>query len=254
MTCDAYSYLRPDIIPGLDFSTEEVKDARRNGKLLSMDLEITEACNGACKYCYRYMADGPQPPADDELALSEIEAVIRLAHRKHGLRRLCILGGEPLIPHIRQKYLGVLRVCNELDIRHVTFTNGLNLTQETAKMLREHRASVCVKLNGMTAKVHDRLVGIPGAFRRSMEGFTHLSALGYGKDDKDHQVAFETVITRDNYNQIEAMWIWARERGILPYVEKLTVQGRGARHIKELHVDNNDLRVLFERLTVVHSD
>lgn len=251
MGCDDCSYLKPDIIPGLDFTTEEVEDARRNGKLLSMDLEITEACNGACKYCYRYLAEGPQPPANDELTLKEIEAVIRLAHWKHGLRRLCILGGEPLIPRIRQKYLGVLDVCNELGIRHVTFTNGLNLTEDTAKALRDHGASVCVKLNGMTPDVHDGLVGVPGAFRRAMDGFTHLLSQGYGKDDKEQQLAFETVITRDNYDQIEAMWVWARERGILPYVEKLTVQGRGARHIDELHVENDDLRVLFERLNEI---
>lgn len=48
------------------------------------------------------------------LDLPEIEGVIRLAHKRHGLRRLCILGGEPLIPRIRQKNLGVLDVCNEL--------------------------------------------------------------------------------------------------------------------------------------------
>lgn len=47
------------------------------------------------------------------------------------------------------------------------------------------------------------------------------------------------------------MWIWARERGILPYVEKLTVQGRGTRHIDELHVENEDQHVLFERLNGV---
>ena len=248
MGCDEYAYLKPDIIPGLDFTTEEVEDARRKGKLLSMDLEITEACNGACKYCYRYLAEGPQPPAADELTLEEIACVIQLAHKRHGLRRLCILGGEPLIPSIRQKYLGVLDVCNELGIRHVTFTNGLNLTPDTTKALRNHRASVCVKLNGMTPEIHDRLVGVPGAFRRTMDGFTHLMSLGYGKNDNEQQLAFETVITRDNYAQIEAMWVWAREKGILPYVEKLTVQGRGARHIEELHVDNDDLRVLFERL------
>lgn len=251
MNCEKDVYLRPDIIPGLDFTPEEVQDARLNGKLLSMDLELTEACNGACKYCYRYQAEGPQPPAPDELTLPEVDESIRQAYYKHGLRRLCILGGEPLIPRMRLKYLGVLNVCNELGIRHVTFTNGLNLTKETCQTLRDHKASVCVKLNGMTAEVHDRLVGVRGAFHRSMEGFAWLLALGYGKDDKDHEIAFETVITRDNYDQIEDMWIWARERGILPYVEKLTVQGRGAAHIKELHVGNADVRVLFERLNQI---
>jgi MoaA/NifB/PqqE/SkfB family radical SAM enzyme len=245
MNCEKHIYAEPEIIPGLDFTPEELQDARQNGKLLSLDLEMTEACNGACKYCYRYLAEGPQPPAPDELTLPEIEKIILQAHGRHGLRRLCILGGEPLVPPIRKKYLGVLDLCNELGIRHVTFTNGLNTTAETARTLHARRASVCVKLNGMTAEVHDRMVGVQGAFQRSMKSFEHLLACGYGKSDPDRQLAFETVIIRDNYHQIEEMWTWARERGILPYVEKLTVQGRGARHVQELHVGNDEVRALF---------
>lgn len=251
MNCEKPVYAKPDIIPGLDFSPEEVRDAHQSGKLLSMDLEITEACSAACKYCYRYQSEGPQPPAPDELTLTEIEDFLWQANVRHGLRRLCILGGEPLIPRLREKYLGVLKACNALGIRHITFTNGLHLTEGTAKTLRDRGASVCVKLNGITAEVHDGLVGVPGAFQRAMEGFRHLLACGYGRNDKEHQIAFETVIARDNYDQIADMWIWARERGILPYVEKLTVQGRGAKHIEELRVDNGELRALFERLNQI---
>ncbi|MDD3028855.1 MAG: radical SAM protein [Alphaproteobacteria bacterium] len=243
-------YLKPETVLDL-FTPEEVDDARRHGKLLSMELELTNACNAACKYCYRFAAEGPQPPSPDELTLEQIEGAVRLAHSKHGLRSICILGGEPLIPSVRKKYIGLLEVCNELGIRHLTVTNGLFLTEQTVQTLHDLKASVCVKLNGMTPETHDSLVGVKGAHNKSMEGFNRLISLGYGRGNKEYQLAFETVIVRDNYDQIEDMWVWARDRGIIPYVETLTDQGRGAKHMKELQVGNEDLRKLFERINEV---
>lgn len=251
MGCSDLGYKTPTIIPGLDFTPEEVSDARRNNKLLSMDIEITGACNAACKYCYRYETEGPQPVEPNELSLGELLDVIRLAHDEHGLRRLCILGGEPLLPGIRTKYLRTIGLCNELGIRHVTFTNGLNVTKDTAQELHDQGASVCVKLNGLTADVHDRLVGVSGAFEKVMNAFDFLMECGYGNGNNGSHIAFATVITQDNYEQIETMWQWARERGILPYVEKMTVQGRGAKHVEELSVSNEMLRAKFERLNEI---
>ncbi len=246
-----HSYRKPKVIPGLDFTPEEVSDSRRNNKLLSLDVEITGACNAACKYCYRYEDEGPQSSAAAELSLDELLDVIRCAHDKHGLRRLCILGGEPLMPGVRPKYIKTIGLCNELGIRHVTFTNGLNLTEDTAQELHDHNASICMKLNGMTAPVHDRLVGVPGAFGKVMNAFDFLLQRGYGNGNNGCQLAFETVITQDNYEQIETMWLWARDRGILPYVEKMTVQGRGAKHAGDLCVSNEMLRAKFERLNEI---
>ena len=44
MSCEKSPYLKPDVTPGLDSTPEEVQDGRRNDKLSSIGLQITEAC------------------------------------------------------------------------------------------------------------------------------------------------------------------------------------------------------------------
>lgn len=244
MNCSR-SLSTPEVIPVLDFELSEIMAARDNGNILSLDLEITEACNCACVYCYRYESDGPQPPATDELTADEIVRLLTEAKEKHGLRRICILGGEPLIPTIRDKYIKTLECCNTLGIEHVTFTNGVAIDEETAKLLHELNASVCLKLNGMKAETHDALVAHKGAFDKSMAAFNCLMRLGYGKE---RSLSFETVVTQSNYNQIPEMWRWARERNIVPYVETLTVQGRSQDASDSLVVSNQKLQALFTKL------
>lgn len=250
MNCNKLSFSKPDVIPVLDFELSEIMQARDNGNILSLDLEITEACNCACVYCYRYESEGAQPPAPDELTAQEIEALLTEAKEKHDLRRICILGGEPLIPLIREKYISTLECCNRLGIEHVTFTNGVALDRDTAKLLHDLRASVSLKLNGMDALTHDTLVARSGAFEKSMAAFNYLFELGYGKE---RSISFETVVTQSNYNQIPEMWRWARERNVVPYVETLTVQGRSQTHTDNLVVSNEKLQRLFTQLQHIDS-
>ena len=46
-----------------------------------------------------------------------------------------------------------------------------------------------------------------------------------GYPDEDHPLCIQSVICRANRDEIDAMWIWARERGITPYFEVLTDRG-----------------------------
>ncbi|MEZ6852276.1 radical SAM protein [Halodesulfovibrio aestuarii] len=248
MDCNKNSFSKPDVIPVLDFELSEIMQARDKGNILSLDLEITEACNCACVYCYRYESEGAQPPAANELSAQEIIELLTEAKEKHDLRRICILGGEPLIPVIREKYIATLECCNRLGIEHVTFTNGVALDKETAQLLYDLNASVCLKLNGMNAQTHDALVARSGAFDKSMSAFNHLIELGFGNK---RSLSFETVVTKTNYNQITDMWRWARERNIVPYVETLTVQGRSQAHPNDLVVSNEKLHALFVRLNEI---
>lgn len=247
MTCTTQHPAKPAVVPVLDFSLPEIIAARDKGHILSIDIEITEACNFACIYCYRYQSNGPQPVGADELSAEQIIALLTSARRDYGLQRVCLLGGEPLMPIIRDKYITVVKACNELGLEHTTFTNADAIDKETAVLLKELKASVCIKLNGMEETTHDQLVGQKGSYQTAMKAFDMLQDLGYGKDS-EHQLAFETVITKSNYEQISSMWKWARKRDIVPYVEVLTEQGRSASRADSLIVSNEKLELLFKEL------
>ncbi len=39
-------------VRGIDFPQEEIAKARMEGKLLSLDIELSKICNLKCIYCY----------------------------------------------------------------------------------------------------------------------------------------------------------------------------------------------------------
>ena len=58
----------------------------------------------------------------------------------------------------------------------------------------------------------------------------------------------ETIICRQNIDELPEMWVWARERGIVPYFEMITFQGRAKRKL-DLNVSSEELRRVFYELS-----
>ena len=68
---------------------------------------------------------------------------------------------------------------------------------------------------------------------------------GYTKEP-DLPLGLETIICRKNYDEMETMWRYARDRNMHPYFEVITFQGRAKR--EKLNVDKHELEKLFNRL------
>ena len=78
---------------GKEYAAEEVAEAARSGRLLSMELELSRACNLHCIYCYAEAGLS----APDELTLEEILDAVKQGHEL-GARKIVVLGGgEPLL-------------------------------------------------------------------------------------------------------------------------------------------------------------
>jgi radical SAM protein with 4Fe4S-binding SPASM domain len=221
-----------------EFSAAEIAAAARTRRLLTLELELSRACNLRCLYCYASAGQA----ASGELAPEEIRAAVAQA-QELGARKIVILGGgEPLCcPALREtiEFLVARGLTVEL------FTNGTLLDQATAEFLHRHDVQVVVKLNSRRAAVQDELAGAPGALQAIERGLAALGAAGY--PDPEHALGVETVVCRQNLAEIPALWRWARQKGIEPYVETLTVQGRARAH-PELLVEKRETEALFAEL------
>jgi radical SAM protein with 4Fe4S-binding SPASM domain len=71
-----------------------------------------------------------------------------------------------------------------------------------------------------------------------------------GYPDEDRPLCIQSVICRQNKDEIERMWIWARERGIVPYFEVMTNQGR-ARQNPHLVLAPGEIQAAFQRLSEI---
>lgn len=225
------SNCNPSWVP--EFSeTEIAATAVAPGALLTMELELTRACNLVCKYCYA----GSGQALTGELDFAELADVARQA-QDLGARRIIILGGgEPLLyPQLRALILHIRSLGLQADV----FTNGTLLTREWAEFFYCQQISVNVKYNSAKPEVQDFLAGRKGTHQAISQALDFLRHAGY--PDVNHRLGIETVICRQNLEELSGIWRWARQQGYLPYMEMMTPQGRCQEHpdlepgIPEIH-------------------
>ena len=226
-------------IAGLEFSTDEIHAAAHDRRLLSLELEMTHACNLRCLYCY----SGAGHPLAQELTPDEIRDVVCQAAGM-GVRKIVILGGgEPFMyPGLPE----LVEFIHEKGLAVEVFTNGTLIDTALARRLYQNDVSVVVKRNAHSAEIQDWLAGVPGTFARIEQGLDALFQAGY--PDATHGLGIQTIICRANYDELPLIWDWARARGIQPYFECMTIKGRASHH-PELGVSMKDLETMFQRLS-----
>jgi len=202
-------------ISGFEFSPEEIRAAVARRGLLSIEIEFSRKCNFQCPYCY-VVEDGR---TEGEMSGDEIRDVLRQAHEL-GAKKIVILGGEPMIyPQLREM---VARI-RQLDMDIELFTNGSNMSAETARFLLDHRVKVVLKMNTRKPWLQDKLSGCAGAHDVIQSAYDNLRAAGY--PSPDGLMGVSTIICRDNVEELTGFWKWLREEGVEPYFEMVTPQG-----------------------------
>lgn len=229
---------------GLEFTPDEITGCRKKNGLLSLELELSRACNLRCVYCYASSGK----PLPDELTLSEIFSVIDQAVSL-GARKIVVLGGgEPLLyPEIFTVIDYIRAAGAQVDL----FTNATLIDSRKAKALFERKISISMKLNSRKPAIQDYLAGKDGTFSAIEKGLKNLLAAGY--PDEEHTLGIETIICKQNYDEIPDLWRWARMQDIIPYIEVMTSQGRATCN-GNLEVKPEKIKILFDTLAAMDAE
>jgi uncharacterized protein len=153
--------------------------ARNNDTFLSATIELTEACNFRCPYCY-------QSHRPSHLANHAFQRVLRyLTNQMRTLRHLHVnwFGGEPLIRFAFLKVLSeqIAAAAAQADCRFTQYltTNGYLMTANRASELAALGISnVQITVDG-DQESHDRvrfLASGRGTYRRVLEACHHVVA------------------------------------------------------------------------------
>jgi radical SAM protein with 4Fe4S-binding SPASM domain len=229
---------------GMEFSPKEIAEARSRNGLLSMELELSRTCNLRCVYCYA--ASGK--PLENELTLIEIEDAVEQAAQLGAKKIIVLGGGEPLL---YPQLLEVLDCIVNKNLVVDLFTNGTLITSDFARELYLRGVGVVIKMNSRKAAIQDFLADREGTYTAINKGLVALQEAGY--PDEDHSLGIETIICRQNYDELPDLWRWARRQEIVPYVEAMTLQGRATKH-PELEVPPDEIKTLFETLARIDSE
>lgn len=130
-------------------------------------LEVTEACHHACLHCYNYWREQRAPVmAPDTLTRAEIHQLMRRIMHDAPLKQVGLSGGEPLL---RNDLPGIVEDLRNEGLGVVVITSGTLLKPARARRFPEGTVFE-ITLFSADAALHDRIAGVPGAFRRVLEG------------------------------------------------------------------------------------
>jgi len=121
-------------------------------------IRLTSMCNNLCTFCLDTLAHNGTITSDEEVQARIIEG------RKKGATRLILSGGEPTI---HPNFIKFVKIGAAAGYRRVqTVTNGrmLSYPDFMQRALDAGLQEITFSVHGHNAKVHDALVGVPGAF------------------------------------------------------------------------------------------
>ena len=161
---------------------------------------ITRACNLKCVHCYN---DSGSTKADDELSTREAKAVLDDLVQ-FGVPSVLFSGGEPLM---RPDLFELIGYAVQKGLRAVISTNGILITADTAKKIKQHGVSyVGISLDGI-GEINDKFRGVSGAFDRAAAGIKNCQDAGV-------RIGLRLTLTKRNVRDLEGLFAFFEEKKI----------------------------------------
>jgi MoaA/NifB/PqqE/SkfB family radical SAM enzyme len=215
------------LINGLRFRI--LKTLRQPGEIKALSLEITHRCVCRCMMCNIWKIPNNVP----ELSISDWGKLLESGVFS-GLVELDITGGEPFLVDDLPGFFGRLVQLknNRLGrLRSVAITTNGVLTnkvlQSTAAILQTLKGSgiqlvLACAMDGVDEK-HDRIRGLPGAFRKMQATLQGLLSLR--EQNPSLVLGIKSTILPENVGQIHAIAAFARQQDLFSIISPCIITG-----------------------------
>ena len=181
-------------LPKLGTITERVdRDAFDEPKCF--DILLNYNCNAKCLFCSQDFDWRKEP---NDLPFEKAVEHMYMAY-KNGYRRLGFTGGEPTI---RRELPKLLALAKKIGYSYARIqTNGVRIADfDYVKGLADAGLTfVKYSIHGHNAELHDKLVGIPGAFDKCLKSIENLKRLKVG-------IGVNIVLNDWNYRHLEEFY------------------------------------------------
>lgn len=203
-------------------------------------VRVTRLCNQRCTFCLdSWNQNGTYVP------VQELMAFIKEGRDKGG-ERLILSGGEA---SVHPEFIKLIRYGRSLGYDWIqTVTNGQMFAYpdfaRKAKLAGLNEATF--SMHGHTPRLHDRLVGLPGAFERGNQGIRNLQAVG------GVVVNVDVVINKLNVRYLRDIVDFYMEMGIREFdLLHIVPFGRGFEEFRDqlffdIEAHHDDLQRAFE--------
>ncbi len=213
-------------------------------KTRGIDLNLNNACNLRCKYCFTNSPKGDH--VKDRLPLDVLERVANEADEL-GYFEFDLQGGELLLrPDILFESLEAIKP--ERFYLYLT-TNGYKLDKKMAKQLAEaHVSRVSVSVDSMNEATHDEIRGRKDSWRKAIEALKHVQNAGmdpYLNITVGHynafDPAFEELLKYSKDNNYKTLINVAVPAGMWSQMSEIMLDDKDREHLYKLRKDYKNL-------------
>jgi len=169
--CDSYSSASLERIP-FDLGYIELP-------VLS-EVALTWGCNISCLFCYascKCIGGKNRGSEADELSTEDFKRILEVIRFEAGVPSVSFTGGEPVLRGDLEELIAY--AARTLNMRVNLITNGTLISDNLAKKYRSSGlASAQVSIESPDPEIHDKIVGVKGAFISSLNGLQALKKAG----------------------------------------------------------------------------
>ncbi len=191
-----------------------------NRPLRDLRISVTDRCNFRCIYCMpkeKFGADHPFLERSQILTFEEITRLVQI-FLPHGVRKIRLTGGEPLVRKDLHQLVGMLSaVSSDLDL--TLTTNGSLLAKQAQALKEAGLRRVSVSLDSLDDAIFKVMNDVDFPVRKVIEGMDAAAEAGLGP------IKVNMVVKRGlNESSILPMARFFREKGyILRFIEYMDV-------------------------------
>ena len=186
--------------------------------LRDLRISVTDRCNFRCVYCMPKEVFGRDHRFLERRELLTFEEIERLAHAfvAHGVEKIRITGGEPLVRRDLERLIEKLAAIGELDV--TLTTNGSLLPAKAAALRDAGLRRVTVSLDSLDDEVFRGMNDVDFPVQKVLEGIDAATAAGL-------PVKVNMVVKRGvNDRDVVPMARFFREQGhVLRFIEYMDV-------------------------------
>jgi len=190
-----------------------------NRSLRDLRISVTDRCNFRCVYCMPMEIFGSDHQFLERSQILTFEEVTRLAHIfvGHGVRKIRLTGGEPLVRKDLHLLVAMLSKISDLDI--TLTTNGSLLARQAQALKDAGLKRVSVSLDSLDDEIFKAMNDVDFPVAKVIEGMDAAAAVGLGP------IKVNMVVKRGlNESSILPMARFFREKGyILRFIEYMDV-------------------------------
>ncbi len=187
--------------------------------LRDLRISVTDRCNFRCVYCMPKEVFGPGYQFLHRDQILTFEEITRLARIfvSHGVRKIRLTGGEPLVRQDLPLLVGMLAQIPELDL--TLTTNGSLLARQASALKEAGLRRVTVSLDSLDDAVFKAMNDVDFPVAKVLEAMDEAARVGLGP------VKVNMVVKRGlNDSSILPMARFFREKGyILRFIEFMDV-------------------------------